>query len=131
MLKDHKGIKICRKCYNLCNVCNCNEGFIDVDKGMLFIVQTFNLKGYHTIGCCEGHEVEELYEETGKRIFDGYIAFEKDYDFNIPIPKIFQTRFGTDRLKDCLFIQAKDISKEEFLKTLTDWALALDNLEVE
>ena len=125
MLTEHKTIRICRKCYNLYNTCNCKDGFIDVDKGMLYIIQTLNLKGYYTIGCCEGHEVEEIYNETGFKTFDGYIAFEEKYDFDIPIPKGFQKRMGTDRFKNNLFIQSKQSSKKEFLEKLTSWALAL------
>lgn len=125
MLSEHKEIRMCKKCFNLYSSCHCNEGFINVDRGMLYIIQTLNIKGYRTIGCCEGHDKEEL----GDREFDGYLAFEKWYDFNIPIPKIFEVKYGTDRLKDCIFLRARESSKTEFLHTLREWAMKLNEVE--
>lgn len=116
-LGKHSEVGICSECYTLKGGCNCKKRYVYIDAGIVYIIQTLNLKGYKTIGSCEGHE-EHI-------PFDGYIAFKEKYDFNIPIPKYCILKENKYRDSYWLIVN-ENVSKEKFLSDLLEWSLSLE-----
>lgn len=124
-LTKHKEVPICRNCYHLKGSCKCRKGYIYVDVGILFAIQTLNMKGYQTTCSCEGHDKEEL-DKYGLK-FDGVIGFNKKYEFN-EIPNICKLEYYNDIMwltlkEDC------NATKEDFLREINNWCIRLENID--
>lgn len=124
-LTKHNELPICRNCYHLKGSCKCRKGYIYVDVGILFAIQTLNIKGYRTTCSCEGHSIEEL---NGIK-FDGEIGFDKEYDFDVEIPSICELKYNNN----VMWLTMKDncnATKEDFLREINDWCIKLRSINV-
>ncbi len=122
-LTKHNEVPICRNCFHIKKSCKCRKGYIYVDVGILFAIQTLNIKGYKTTCSCEGHDREEL----GEIKFDGIIGFKEKYNFNVEIPKICKLDYNNN----IMWLTMKDdcnASKEDFLKEINNWCIELENI---
>jgi hypothetical protein len=122
-LTKHNEVPICRNCYQLKGSCKCRKGYIYVDVGILFVIQTLNIKGYYTTCSCEGHDKEELKDLK----FDGVIGFDKEYDFNVDIPNICKLEYYNNTMwltlkEDC------NATKEDFLREINKWCIKLRSI---
>lgn len=57
--------------------CKCGDYGVEIDKGLIDIIQKLNYIGLTTQFCCEGHLESLLYKEYGKEIYNirAYIYF--------------------------------------------------------
>lgn len=103
-MSENKGVKsyenyVCPDCWRPLGECQSDilpYKLLYIDKGIQEHVRVLNSKGYHTIGCCEGH--------VGRSTT--HVFFSKDYKLGdyIPIPK----GFNVSRKGCCL---SSDISR--------------------
>lgn len=135
---SHKGKRMCSQCFDYEGKCNHKGVYtFQVDLGIIDIIKELNLKGYKTIGCCEG----EIYLNEMKKkpnyivyykTFSGGVGFEKDYGFNIPEDSVLKLT-KMNKNKDIVWlgcnmsnIEDVDNIKEIFIKELKNFA---DNLK--
>lgn len=63
--------------------CHCEHknNFVDIDNGMLAIIQTLNTKGFYTLECCEGHPIyfAEQYANGVTYMCNLCIIFQDNY----------------------------------------------------
>lgn len=117
---------VCPYCWNTINKCTCDlfppYHLILIDENIQEHVRILNQKGYHTTGCCEGHD---------KVCISTYIAFAKDYFKDTDIPEGFKynrkkriinytysTKAKRDKMKEL---------KQEKLEVLLEWCKSLPN----
>lgn len=159
--KEHDGVKMCMKCYNAIysesdnhkkikagvkkygfEPCTCREIEIcefyaspEIDVNLFEIIREFNLKGYKTVCCCEGHD------EVGYPYLNIWITFDHDYfgDMGIKIPddfeykemnrKEFRTIDYADDYKHYIKMypntEYRDNIKEHKLKVLSDFVKSI------
>lgn len=70
---------VCPYCWNDIQNCECPAYpyfLVQIDVGIVEIIKTLNLKGYHTTATCEGHL------EDNQPCF--YINFKENYKFDLP-----------------------------------------------
>lgn len=77
---------VCPYCWHTLNKCTCDlfppYHLILIDMNIQEHIRILNEKGYHTIGCCEGHN---------KVCISTYIAFAKNYfKDNVNMPEGFK-----------------------------------------
>lgn len=117
---------VCPYCWNTINKCTCDlfppYHLILIDEGIQEHIRILNEKGYHTTGCCEGHD---------KVCINTYIAFARDYFKETDIPEGFKynkkkrminytysTKLKRDNIKEL---------KREKLEVLLEWCKNLPN----
>ena len=117
---------VCPYCWNTINKCICDlfppYHLILIDEGIQEHIRILNEKGYHTTGCCEGHD---------KVCINTYIAFARDYFEDDDIPEGFKynkkkrivsytysTKLKRDNMKEL---------KKEKLEVLLEWCKSLPN----
>lgn len=124
---------VCPNCIREVKDCRCRHYpyyLIQIDRLILPIIRELNTKGYKTTGCCAGHlDMKDEFKAAGI-----YICFDKDYDFDTPIPD----GAAYDKLKHSVNIIPKEIdydSLDEFqiqaIWKLSDWAEMLFEIEEE
>lgn len=115
---------ICPYCWHTLNNCTCDlfppYHLIFIDKNIQEHIRILNEKGYHTIGCCEGHR---------KVCINTYIAFAKDYFKDMDIPKGFKyhkkRRMIAYAYSTRLTKKEMENLKKEKLETLLEWCKSL------
>lgn len=129
MLRIQDITYVCPYCIREVHECLCEHYpyfLIQVDTLMVPIIRELNSKGYKTTGCCAGHP------EKGEGHCNIYVAFDREYDFDEPLPE--GARWS--KLKHCLTFEAPCANYEglvEFqsqtLYKLGDWAEMLFEAE--
>lgn len=119
---------VCPFCVREVDDCRCDlypYYLVQIDRMILPIIRELNVKGYKTTGCCAGHPDQEEFRAAGI-----YICFDKDYDFDEPIPEgmhYFKTKHSIQISppEDC-----KDLYdfQEKTLWKISDWVEMLSDL---
>lgn len=118
---------VCPYCWHTLNKCTCDlfppYHLIFIDKNIQEHICILNEKGYHTIGCCEGHD---------KVCISTYIAFARDYFDNINMPDGFKYN---KRRKMVAYTYSTRLKKEkmeeikkEKLEILLEWCKSLPDI---
>ena len=119
---------VCPYCWHTLNKCICDifppYHLIFIDQNIQEHIRILNEKGYHTMGCCEGHS---------KVCISTYIAFARDYFKSTDIPEGFQ--YNTKK-KMVAFTYSTRLTKEEMeelkrekLKVLLEWCKSLPDIK--
>lgn len=116
---------VCPYCWHTLNKCTCDlfppYHLIFIDENIQEHICILNEKGYHTAGCCEGHD---------KICINTYIAFARDYfkeDISIPdgfkynkkrkmVTYTYSTRLKKEKMEEI---------KKEKLAVLLEWCKSL------
>lgn len=75
-----------------CKCCGYSGTFIDIDSGMVEIIQELNKKGYMTTFCCEGHIKDEFNYDKAYVYFNVYSDDVDDIFYNNRILLIFPSQ---------------------------------------
>ena len=99
---------VCPNCWNTLDKCICNlfppYHLILIDQGIQEHIRVLNNKGYHTIGCCEGHR--DVCIST-------YISFAQDYfTVEIELPKGFI--YNANKRIIVHEYKSRNLTKDEF-----------------
>ena len=111
---------VCPNCWNTLNNCVCElfppYHLIFIDKNIQEHIRILNEKGYHTMGCCEGHR---------KKCINTYISFPENYFEEIGTPNGF--KYDKKR-KTITYTYSMKLTKEtmeelkaEKLSVLLEW----------
>lgn len=117
---------VCPYCWHTLNKCTCDlfppYHLILIDSNIQEHIRILNEKGYHTMGCCEGHK---------KVCVSTYISFARDYFKGIDMPEGFKYNekkkmiayvYSTKALRNNM----EEIKKEK-LEILLEWCKSLPN----
>lgn len=121
---------VCPYCWHTLNNCICElfppYHLTFIDKNIQEHIRILNEKGYHTIGCCEGHR---------KVCINTYIAFPQDYFKKIDIPEGFKydkkRRIISFTYSTKLTKENMEELKKEKLAVLLEWCKSLPNRNME
>ena len=118
----HEFAYVCPRCMYELEHCRCKnypDYLIQIDKQILPIVRELNINGYVTTYCCAGHP-------SADRPMDIYIAFDREYRFDLPFPDGGRYSKQDHILR---YTPPKDMPKEEYgnyqkciMEELFDWA---------
>ena len=121
---------VCPYCWNTLDNCICElfppYHLVFIDRNIQEHIRILNEKGYHTIGCCEGHKTTCI---------NTYIAFSEDYFKETGIAEGFKydknRRMISYTYSQKLTEEKMEELKAEKLKTLLDWIKSLPNKNIE
>ena len=121
---------VCPYCWRTLDNCICElfppYHLIFIDKNIQEHIRILNNKGYHTMGCCEGHRTICI---------NTYIAFADNYFKDIDTPKGFKydkkRRIITYTYSPKLTERKMEELKAEKLAVLLEWVKGLPDRRIE
>lgn len=121
---------VCPYCWHTLNKCTCElfppYHLIFIDRNIQEHIRILNTKGYHTIGCCEGHR---------KVCINTYITFANDYFKEIDKPEGFKydkkRRTISYTYSQRLTEEEMEDLKAEKLTILLEWVKSLPDRRIE